>query len=191
MLKIDSEEKLAELDSFLESNILYSVGTSTNSGMSCFEAVSIENGKLLVSKTVLTSEMFFKIMNKFVESRNMLMEEKHAKYFNYNLTARQGEASISVEGNTCNIVLYSSICDENVLAPSDKEFLNNFLSLIDNGCEPVISAKSNEKFCLMFGKHLTVNFDRKLLKYIEEYAVNSKHTQEYIMRLERKKENEK
>ena len=188
---IDEKENIDQIKTFLENNTIFKIGTTTKDGVSYLEANSLNGSKILVNKVVLTSEIFFMIMNRFVQSRDEIIDQKYNKYFKYNINSEQGEANISFEGNTCKITLYTSICDSNILVPSDREFLIRVLSMIDNGSEPILSTKDGEKFTLLFGNQLTISFDKNLLKYIEEYSVCSKHTQEYNMRLERKNKNEK
>lgn len=189
MLIIDSEEKLNELDIFLGSNILYSVGTNIIDSNSYFEVKSIKPETLLIDKKILNYEIFFKIMNRFIESRNMLLDQDFKKLNCYNIKTEQGGAKIETEYCKCNLTLFTSITDDNTLVPSDRDFLMNLLSMVDNGSEPIIIAKNNEEFYLALGNNLTIKFDRKLLKYIEEFTYSCKHNQEYLIKLERKKEN--
>ncbi|MBR4177948.1 MAG: hypothetical protein IKR57_01205 [Bacilli bacterium] len=189
MVKIDYIEDMYKISEFLDNNILYKICKTTIDNISYFEVDSIKPDKLLINKNVFNQESFFKIFIRFVECRRMLLDQDYKKANYYILESTPGEAEIRFNYNKCNIKLYESITNEDLLVPTDKGFLMELLNLIDNGCDPIIMAKDNQ-FYLTLGPNLTIKFDRKLLKYIEEFAVNCKHNIESINRLERKNKNE-
>ncbi len=187
MKLINSVEELGELDLFLESNIVNKIGTTVIDNTSYFEVDSIRGEKLLINKIVLDAEIFIKVMNSFIKSRKMLLDQDYKKVNYYCLDTEQGEAKIEIKGCKCEATLFASVSDENILVPTDNEFLSTLLGLIDNGCDPQLIAKSNDEFYLTFGPNLTIKFNRVLLKYIEDYVVNCKYNKKYMMKMERKK----
>ena len=182
---IDREEELIEVYDFLNDNIIYKIGDVVKNDTLYYEVCSIKPDKLLIDKKVLNDEVFFKIFKKYIESRKMLLDQDYRGVYNYNITTMQGGSEINIDHGKCNIKLFTSISDKNVLVPSDREFLMELLDLIDNGYSPIIMAKDNE-FYIMFGNTLTIKFNWVLLKYIEEYSVNCKYNRENSIKLERK-----
>ena len=76
---INSVEELGELDLFLESNIVNKIGTTVIGSASYFEVDSIRGEKLLINKIVLDAEIFIKVMNSFIKSRKMLLDQDYKK----------------------------------------------------------------------------------------------------------------
>ena len=183
---IDKEEDLNKIDEFLEHNILFEISSPLETDSLYYEIKSIKIDKLRINKYLMNSDIFVKVMKKFIKSRDMLLDQDYRKISYYNINLKQGCAKIETSGYKCNITLFASTTNENVLVPTDREFLMKLLGLIDNGQEPTLIVKDNE-FYLTFGSNLTIKYDRSLLKYIEEYVVDSKYSEKFRMKLERKK----
>lgn len=189
--KIDKIEDFGRIHDFLRDNIIYKFCQTTDDNMQYIEIDSIKPDKLLINKLLVNQELIFIIVHRFIECRRMLLDQDYKKISVYNIESKKGEAQIVFNYSKCNITLCSSMEDGNTLMPTDRDFLMELLNLIDNGCDPVIMSKEDQQFYLILGPGLTIKFDRKLLKYIEEFAVNCKHNKNSISKLERRIINEK
>lgn len=183
---IDRVEDLELLNSFLESNLVNKIGTKIINGTSYFEVCSVNGNRVLINKIIKSSEVFVKVINNFIKSRMMLLDQDYKKVSYYTLDTEQGGAKIEINGYKCDITLFTSISDEKFLVPTDNEFLRTLFSLIDNGCDPQLIAKGNDEFYLTFGPNLTIKFNRVLLRYVEDYVVNCKYNKKQNIKLERK-----
>ena len=184
MIKVEVKEKIEELLKFLDINAIFKISTIIKNDVPYLEIESNKNEKVLVKKELLDFDLYSKIMKKYNESRKELFDENYKKANSFNLVSKQGEVKIVFENSKCSITLFASLNDSNVLVEPDEEFLMYMLNKVDNGCEPVIMAKDNQQFYLYMGT-LTIKFDRVLLKYIEEFAVNCKYNKKSQMKRER------
>lgn len=184
MKNIESKDDLERLYKYLENNSLYKVCSIIKNDISYLEIES-NNGKILINKKVLDDNLYFRIMKNYNESRKKIFDDNYKQANNYTLVSHQGEVKIVFDYSKCSITLFASLSDSEVLVEVDEEFLMYMLNKIDNGCEPIIMSKGNDNFYLYMGSLLTIKFNRPLLKYIEEFAVNSKYNKKSVMKLER------
>ena len=71
---IDSYERIKDVYDFLNNNIIYKFGDIKKGDESYFEICSIKEGNLLISDRMLDDHIFVITMQRFIESRKMLLD---------------------------------------------------------------------------------------------------------------------
>jgi len=182
----NDETTFEKVSKFLETNIIYRIKDTKINDEEFIELDSIRQDKLLVSKNNLDFNVFMIIIDRFNNHRKMLFDQDSKKVILLELKTKQDSAEIIINSYKCNVIFCTSKDDLNILTPVDENYLMDILKVIDNGKEPMIRITESGEFVLTLGPTLTIKFDRVLLKYIEEFAVNCKFNNKNKVVLERK-----